>query len=87
MILKSSIFLFAFIETMSSITISEITLYYNKYIICVRVVTHQVRGKATDIQIIAFRIHYGNYEYLVISFNVRSAPEVFIDLTNMLLAL
>ena len=43
---------------------------------------HQIRVKSKDISKIAFRTHYGHYEYLVIPFGVTNAPCVLMDYTN-----
>jgi hypothetical protein len=40
---------------------------------------HQVRVKEEDIPKIAFRTHYGHYEFLVMSFGLTNAPAVFMD--------
>jgi len=38
--------------------------------------------KSEDILKIAFKIHYGHYEYLVMPFGVTNAPGVFMDYMN-----
>jgi hypothetical protein len=43
---------------------------------------HQVRVKEEDILKIAFRTHYGHYEFLVMSFGLTNAPAVFMDTMN-----
>lgn len=43
---------------------------------------HQLRTKALDVPIIAFRTHYGHYEFLVMAFRLINAPATFMDLTN-----
>jgi hypothetical protein len=43
---------------------------------------HQVRVKEEDIPKIAFRTHYGHYEFLVMSFGLTNAPAVFMDTIN-----
>jgi hypothetical protein len=43
---------------------------------------HQVRVKEEDIPKIAFRTHYGHYEFLVMSFGLTNAPAVFMDTMN-----
>ena len=43
---------------------------------------HQIKVKDEDIQKTAFRMHYGHYEYLVMSFGVTNAPGVFMEYMN-----
>lgn len=43
----------------------------------------QLKVKASDIQKIAFKTHYGYYEFTVISFCLTNASAVFIDLMNV----
>jgi hypothetical protein len=43
---------------------------------------HQVRVKEEDIPKTAFRTHYGQYEFLVISFGLTNAPAVFMNTVN-----
>jgi len=43
---------------------------------------HQIRVKFEDIPKIAFRTHYGHYEYLVMPFGVTNALGVFMDYMN-----
>jgi hypothetical protein len=43
---------------------------------------HQVRVKEEDIPKIAFRTHYGHYEFLVMSFGLTNVPAVFMDMMN-----
>jgi hypothetical protein len=43
---------------------------------------HQVRVKEEDIPKTAFRTHYGNYEFLVMSYKLTNAPTVFMDTMN-----
>jgi hypothetical protein len=43
---------------------------------------HQVRVKEEDIPKTAFRTHYGNYEFLVMSYKLTNAPAVFMDTMN-----
>jgi hypothetical protein len=43
---------------------------------------HQVRVKEEDIPKIAFRIRYGHYEFLVMSFGLTNAPVIFMDTMN-----
>ena len=42
----------------------------------------QLRIQEEDVPKTAFRIHYGHYEFLVMSFGLTNAPTVFIDLMN-----
>src|SRR5262249_34302096 len=43
---------------------------------------HQLRIKKEDIPKTAFRTRYGHYEFLVMSFGLKNAPDVFMDLMN-----
>jgi hypothetical protein len=43
---------------------------------------HQVRVKEEDIPKIAFRTHYGYYEFLVMSFGLTNMLNVFMDMIN-----
>ena len=43
---------------------------------------HQLRVRGEDIPMTAFRIRYGNYEFLVISFGLTNALTTFMDLMN-----
>ena len=43
---------------------------------------HQVRGREEYVPKTAFRIRYGHYEFLVMSFGLSNAPAVFMDLMN-----
>jgi hypothetical protein len=43
---------------------------------------HKVRMKEKDIPKIAFRTHYGHYEFLVMSFGLTNALAVFMDTMN-----
>ena len=43
---------------------------------------HQLRIKDADVHKTTFRMQYGHYEFLVISFGLTNAPTTFIDLIN-----
>lgn len=43
---------------------------------------HPIRVKDEDVHETTFRTRYGHYEYLVISFSVSNAPEVFMEYMN-----
>nr|GEU38350.1 hypothetical protein [Tanacetum cinerariifolium] len=43
---------------------------------------HQLRVREEDISKTAFRTHYDNYEFQVMSFGLTNAPTVFMDLMN-----
>ncbi|KAL0551316.1 hypothetical protein IC582_010402 [Cucumis melo] len=43
---------------------------------------HQLRIKDEDVPKTAFRSRYGHYEFIVMSFGLTNAPEVFMDLMN-----
>jgi len=43
---------------------------------------HQILVKAEDVQKAAFRLRYGHYEFLVMSFGVTIAPAIFMDYMN-----
>jgi hypothetical protein len=43
---------------------------------------HQLRVKEEDIPKTAFRTRYGHYEFLVMSFGLTNAPNVFMDMIN-----
>ncbi|KAJ9538049.1 hypothetical protein OSB04_030782 [Centaurea solstitialis] len=43
---------------------------------------HQVRVKEDDVPNTAFRMRYGHYEFLVMSFGLTNPPAVFMDLMN-----
>ncbi|GJY34752.1 putative reverse transcriptase domain-containing protein [Tanacetum coccineum] len=47
-----------------------------------RSVYHQLRVREEDIPKTAFRIHYGHYEFQVMSFGLTNAPAIFMDLMN-----
>ena len=41
---------------------------------------HQLRMREVDIPKMAFRTRYGNFEFLVMSFGLRNAPTIFMEL-------
>lgn len=43
---------------------------------------HQVRIRELDIPKIAFRTHYGHYEFLMMSFGLTNTPAALIKLMN-----
>jgi hypothetical protein len=43
---------------------------------------HQIRVREKDIPKIAFRCHYGHYEFLVMSFGLTNAPTIFQSCMN-----
>ncbi|GKF58108.1 putative reverse transcriptase domain-containing protein [Tanacetum coccineum] len=43
---------------------------------------HQLRVREGDIPKIAFRTHYGHYEFQVMPFSLTNAPAVFMDFMN-----
>ncbi|GKE98051.1 putative reverse transcriptase domain-containing protein, partial [Tanacetum coccineum] len=43
---------------------------------------HQLRVREEDIPKTVFRIRYGHYEFLVMSFGLTNTPTVFMDLMN-----
>ncbi|KAA0051719.1 pol protein [Cucumis melo var. makuwa] len=43
---------------------------------------HQLRFRDSDIPKTAFRLRYGHYEFIVMSFGLTNAPAVFMDLMN-----
>ena len=43
---------------------------------------HQLRVRGEDIRKRAFRIGYGHYDFLVMSFGLTNAPATFINLVN-----
>jgi hypothetical protein len=45
---------------------------------------HKMRVKEEDIPKMAFRTHYGHYEFLVMSFRLNNVPTVFMDIMNSL---
>ena len=43
---------------------------------------HQLRFKETDIPKMGFRMWYGHFEFIVMSFGLTTAPTAFLDLTH-----
>ena len=43
---------------------------------------HQLSIRSGDVSKIAFRMRYGHYEFLVMSFGLTNAPAAFMDLMN-----
>ena len=43
---------------------------------------HQLRIKEEDIPKTAFRMRYGHYEFMVMSFGLTNAPAAFMDMMN-----
>ena len=45
---------------------------------------HQIRVQEKDISKIAFRTHYGHYEYTMMSFGLTNAPAIIMDYMNQI---
>ena len=43
---------------------------------------HQLRIRSRDVPKTVFRMRYGHYEFLVMSFGLTNAPAAFMDLIN-----